>query len=164
MRKLNKRGMLDDVFDLIFIVAGAFVILLFVNVSVMGSLRAEEKQILNNLKNLEGGEQFLVFLRSQVEFEGRNWLLQDFILYALESNQVSKDKFKEIVAGQIKSYFPEPSLCGYSFAFKQNKLYEGKELSSYQSCPYLSLNFVFPNKEVFFLEMGKGRIMERGII
>jgi hypothetical protein len=62
--KLNKRAIMDDMFDFIVTIAAAIVILLFMSVSLSGGGR--EKIVSGNLGSFDAGNSLLAYLKSPI--------------------------------------------------------------------------------------------------
>lgn len=67
MKKLNKHGMMDDMFDFLFTVIAAFFILLFVGMALSGGQKERDDTVLEMTMNTEANEILLNYLRTPLE-------------------------------------------------------------------------------------------------
>ncbi len=64
--KLSKRAMMDDMFDFMFTLVAAIIILLFISVGLSGGQSERDKKVTMALEDLKFDEDALVFLRTPV--------------------------------------------------------------------------------------------------
>jgi len=151
MKKISKKGMMDDFFDIMFTVIAAFFMLLFVGGVLNGNISNSLEESAKNSLAVQESQQFSNFLISTVNYEEKDWLVQDLMLTVLEKTPQDLTLFKQILSKQIEKYFPETASCFYRFRFDQNNNYL-EEYSYFKfgksnNCPVFSLTYYFPGEE-----------------
>ncbi len=102
--KLNKRGMMDDMADFLFMVAVGVFLLLFISLSINGSIQGKEKQTLQELSKTMKVQDRLVQERGQfVQGQQTNMekLHQD-IRYILKLGYIPGSQDDPLVGGKIQ--------------------------------------------------------------
>ena len=159
MNTLSKRGMLDDVFDLVFMVIVGFFAFLFVQGMLNVNAENRAEQLKTEVVNLEVKQNGLAFWQSPLSYGGKEWTVVEFILYYLPTREFNGVTFEVALKPSIMEFFPQSYRCGYLFRSKQGEevllgysFSQGREgIEENIVCPTQDFTFDFPGKEKYQL-------------
>jgi len=94
---MNKKGIMDDMFDIMFTVVAFFFIWAFVTVALVGGIKENSELSLENTNEVSSNTALLNYLRTPV---GEGLTMLDLILLA-ENNKELRKKIKQITRQTI---------------------------------------------------------------
>src|SRR3989344_1460239 len=121
MNTLSKRGMLDDVFDLVFMVIVGFFAFLFVQGMLNVNADNRVEQLKTEVVNLGVKQNGLAFWQSPLSYGGQEWTVAEFILHYLSTPEFNSVTFEAALKPAIMESFPQSYRCGYLFRSKQGE-------------------------------------------
>jgi len=101
MKKLGKRAMMDDLFDVLFTVMAAFFIMIFMGIVIGGAEEGKEQAANNQIKILDINNNFLMLLKTPVNEKETLWDLM-----ATVSVKDRHEEFNRVVQEAMEKVYP----------------------------------------------------------
>ena len=99
--KMNKKAMMDDMFDFLFTVVAAIIILLFITMGLSGGQKEKERAADYQIEILRYNENFLSLLKMPIN--EKETLLD---LVAIVSVRDRHEEFNQVVQGMMEKLYP----------------------------------------------------------
>ncbi len=181
MRKLNKSGMMDDLFDFLFTVIAAFFILFFVSMALGGGAARAEKRSVEEIDELNSNYELLNYLKSTATVEGTELNMMDLI--SLSAKEVCiphgkyfgfyladiEDKGGKVTLAFSRTYCLKEPHYSKILIEKTKEIFEKRGKSYYleiyypgKDCPILTPRFKSVSKVKAYLCERKGKWLLTG--
>jgi hypothetical protein len=149
---MNKKAMMDDLFDFLFTVITLFFSLMFIQVVISGNVQDKQELTLDRLSEFTGSQLMIDYLNSPIEVNGNKMTMQDLIILAVNTGddnllkEKSKDLFKKNkLQGTLTVFLGDDAWSGYTNYFSSDVTKNTIELSNLENTniPLVKLEFKF---------------------